>query len=137
MCMLVPLWAPACASDRDAVSRQLLAVTHHVGAPDGMLAIDEEGRWNFVDSAAKTETKGVLSSAELAELKVRLERPRLEALYAEKSQDDDRCGQLEDGYILISKVSVGCFVMSDELTATTREDLSYFVGVFNDHSSKN
>lgn len=136
LCMLVPVGAPACAGNGDAVSRQLIAVAHHVGEPSGTLAVEDDGRWSFLVSSAKTQTQGVLSSAELSELEVHLERPRLQALYAEKSQDDDRCAQLEDGYVIMSKGGTACFVMSDELTPKTRADLDYFVALFSDHSNK-
>ena len=125
---------PACGSNHDAASRQLVAITHLSSEPAGTLSITDDSTYTYLTSSAKTQTNGSLSSAEFKTLTSRL--GELDALYAEHAaQDSSMCSRLDDGYLLSSKSGSACFITSSVSDPARRSTLDYFVGLYNQRAT--
>lgn len=123
---LAPILALACASGGDAVSRQLISISHIASSPIVALSIDDEGRYEVVDSENETATPGALSLSELQAVRTRVASPRLEQLYEERSENGDACAEVADGYLLTSRLGTACFIAST-LSGRVAPDLVFFV----------
>ncbi len=137
--MLIALLLPSaaftgCASGGDAVSRELVSITHRV-TTNGALGVSDDGGYEFIDSSEKRATKGQLSRSELEELEAHLAEPRLAVLYGFRSTDDNACSVAVDGYIIKSRAGTSCFVSSEVTDNAARADLDYFIGLYREKSA--
>ena len=123
-------FVPACATDGDAKSRELVAISHLATAPVGSLSISDDRTYAFLDQTSKSEKRGTLSSAEFEKLRPRVARSALDALYAHRNADPDRCGLANDGYVLVSRAGTGCFVLSSLADAEARASVEFLVMLF-------
>jgi len=126
---LAPLAAPACAGGGDAVSRQLVAISH-LATTQGSLAISDDGGYSFVDSSQERETHGQLSATEFEEVKLLVGEPGLSRLYGFRASDDEVCTTAADSYFLQSKMGTACFVVSDVTDSSAREDLDFLSALY-------
>lgn len=129
------LAAPACASsgEGDAVSRQLLAMSHRV-TEDRLLGISDDGSYWVVDSMGLRATSGRLSPAELRELESRVTEARLNRLYEFRAKEEEACSTVVDSYFLHSKAGVSCFVISDVADPEARADIEFFDALYKEKS---
>jgi hypothetical protein len=118
------------AEDGDTVSRQLVAVTLPMHAPDGILMVSDDGSYEFVDSSSRSKHDGILSSAEMAALKDHLASPRLDALYAFKDPTGNRCSHEAAGLLLSSRVGTACIIKTDIDGEDVLESFDFFVALF-------
>lgn len=123
-------FAPACAVDGDAKSRELVAVSHLATAPVGSLSVSDDRSYAFLDDTSKSEKRGTLSPAEFEALKPHVARAALDALYASRDADPNHCGRASDGYILVSPAGTGCFVLSALADAEARANVEFFAALF-------
>jgi hypothetical protein len=126
---------PACATDGDAKSRELVAISH-LTAPAGSLSVSDDRSYAFLDDTTKSEKRGTLSSAEFEALQPHVARASLDALYAQRDSDPDRCGRASDGYILVSPAGTGCFVLSTVADAGARASVEFFATLFSQKANE-
>jgi hypothetical protein len=119
-----------CAADHDAVSRELVAISHLASPPVGALSVTDDGHYEFVDSTARTTHTGVLPAAELARLRSQVASPGLDALYTQRAADPDRCEQESTSYVVGSRLGTACFVKGDVADPEARARLEFLVSLF-------
>ena len=129
-------FVPACAADGDAKSRELVAISHLATAPTGALSVSDDRSYAFLDDTSKSEKRGTLSSAEFEALQPHVARASLDALYAHRDSDPNRCGAASDGYILVSAAGTGCFVLSALADAQARANVEFFATLFSQKASE-
>jgi hypothetical protein len=130
---LVSAYTPGCASNHDAASRQLVAISHVASPPVGALSVNDDGRYEFVDSTARTKHAGVLPTAELARLRSQVASPGLDALYT-RAVNPDRCQRESTSYVVGTRLGTACFVEGDVREPAARARLEFFVGLFTEKS---
>jgi hypothetical protein len=107
-----------------------MAISHLATAPVGSLSISDDGTYVFLDQTRKSEKRGTLSPADFEKLRPQVARTALDALYAHRDADPDRCGRASDGYILVSQAGTGCFVVSALTNADARARVELFATLF-------
>jgi hypothetical protein len=127
--------APGCAANHDAVSRELVAISHVASPPVGALSVADDGRYEFVDSSARTKHAGLLSAAELALLRSQVASPGLEAFYTQSASSPERCQHESTSYVIGSRLGTACFVESDIAEPEARARLEFFVTLFTEKSA--
>ncbi len=126
--------APGCAANRDAVSRELVAISHVASPPVGALSVADDGRYEFVDSTARTKHAGVLAAAELARLRSQVASPGLEAFYTQSASSPERCRQESASYVVGTRLGTACFVPGNVAEPEARARLEFFVALFSQKS---
>lgn len=123
-----------CATTNDAVSRQVVAVTHLATEPSGTLSVSDDKSYEFLAADGHAHRQGSLSDADFDALVDRTQN--LDSLYAEARPVAEDCLAAEDGYQLQSKHGTACFQMSTMTSSDSeaRASLQFFMTVYDQES---
>jgi len=121
---------PGCATDRDARSRELVAVSHLATPPVGLLSVADDQTYSFTDSGRKSVSNGALSAAEFETLKSHVSSSALEALYAQREADSEICQRDGGGYIVTTSQGSACFLTASVREANARASLEFLSALF-------
>jgi hypothetical protein len=119
-----------CATDHDARSRELVAISHDAAPPIGLLSVADDGSYSFTDSERQSFTRGNLTPAEFETLKSHVSNSALEALYAQRESDPERCSSDSAGYFVTTTQGTACFVGAHISAANARASLEFFSQLF-------
>jgi hypothetical protein len=123
-----------CATQQDAKSRELVAISHLASEPVGTLSISDDKTYTYLPNG-KAERQGTLSSTEFDTLQPHVTRLALQALYAFGEANSDRCQLNGDSYTLNSVVGASCFLLANISDPTAHDNLQYFVTLFADKAA--
>jgi hypothetical protein len=119
---------PSCASNHDASSREVIAITHLSTEPSGTVSVADDSTYSYLSATAKKQTQGMFTAAEFAT--VNSNAADLGPLYSHSAPDSEACTKAADGYVLISKVGSACFVVSSVSDPDPRATLDFFVTLY-------
>jgi hypothetical protein len=119
-----------CAAERDARSRELVALTHLATAPIGQLSAADDRTYSFTDWERNAVSSGKLSEADFQELETHLSDSALAPLYAAREEDSERCKNDGDGYVVTTSRGTACFVLATIRDPSARASLEFLSGLF-------
>jgi hypothetical protein len=118
-----------CATDRDARSLELVAVSHLVTPPVGLLSVADDRTYSFTDPARKAVSKGTLSEPEFDTLKSHVSSSALTTLYASREADTEQC-QRDGSYIVTTTQGSACFIVANVREPNARASIEFFSMLF-------